>query len=50
VGLVKKHTGSFRGGILLIAGVLLLAAVLIAVGTRSAERRGGFGAGAAGSS
>jgi D-galactonate transporter len=39
VGLVKKHTGSFRGGILIIAGALLVAALLIAVGTRRRERQ-----------
>jgi D-galactonate transporter len=39
VGLVKERTGSFRGGLLLVAGVLLVAAALIAVGTRGAERR-----------
>jgi ACS family tartrate transporter-like MFS transporter len=39
VGVVKKHTGSFRGGILVIAGAVLVAALLIAVGTRRRERR-----------
>jgi MFS transporter, ACS family, tartrate transporter len=39
IGLLKKQTGSFRGGILLIAGGMLVATVLIAVGTRRVERR-----------
>ncbi|MBI5480132.1 MAG: MFS transporter [Deltaproteobacteria bacterium] len=39
VGLVKKHTGSFRGGILLLAGALGVAALLLAVGLRR-ERAG----------
>jgi len=39
VGLIKKNTGSFRGGILIIAGALLVAALLIAVGTRRRARR-----------
>jgi D-galactonate transporter len=40
VGVVKKHTGSFAGGIATIAVALLVASILIAVGTRRTERHG----------
>ncbi|MFH0902060.1 MAG: MFS transporter [Pseudomonadota bacterium] len=38
VGLVKKHTGSFTGGIAIIAGSLLLSSLLIAVVAWKDER------------
>jgi MFS transporter, ACS family, tartrate transporter len=37
IGLVKKETGSFSGGVAVVAGMLLLAALLVAVGTRNRE-------------
>jgi MFS family permease len=40
VGVVKKQTGSFTGGIAFIAAALLVAALMIALGTRDAEPRG----------
>jgi nitrate/nitrite transporter NarK len=39
VGLVKKQTGSFTGGIAFLAAALLVAAILVAVGTRPRVER-----------
>jgi ACS family tartrate transporter-like MFS transporter len=39
IGLVKKHTGSFVGGIGIIAGALVVAVVLILAGIRSSGDR-----------
>jgi len=38
VGLVKKHTGSFAGGIFIIAGALTVALLLIVLAVRDPER------------